>query len=152
MRATLGCSLMVPLWPAGRAAGPPSGAWDPGPPLFTHPLGLATAPIRDAFPSGWPTGRGHRRPRAARAARALPRSEDRPRDRQPLALPARQLLAALADHRVVAVGQRGHELVGLGQAGGAGEVGVGGVGLAVGEPVAPEGRRSGLDPTVNIAT
>jgi hypothetical protein len=49
-------------------------------------------------------------------------------------LPARQLLAALADHRVVAVGQRGHELVGLGQAGGAGEVGVGGVGLAVGEP------------------
>ena len=45
-------------------------------------------------------------------------AQDRPGDRQPLALPARELLAPLADDRVVALGERRDEVVRLGEAGG----------------------------------
>ena len=45
--------------------------------------------------------------------------EQRPGDGQALALAARQQPAPLADHRVVALGQRGDEIVGLGGPGAA---------------------------------
>src|SRR5439155_19957516 len=42
--------------------------------------------------------------------------EDRPRDRHPLALAARQLDASLSDHGVVALLEPAHELVAVGDA------------------------------------
>ena len=59
--------------------------------------------------------------------------EHRPGDRDALALAARQREALLADHRVVAVGQLDDELVRAGGAGRGLDLGVGGVGPAVGD-------------------
>ena len=61
-------------------------------------------------------------------------------ERDALALPARQRVSALADHRVVAVRQSEDELVGLGDAGGCLDLGVAGVGAGEGD-VLPDGRR-----------
>ena len=59
-----------------------------------------------------------------------------PRDGDALALPARERVAPLADHGVVAVGERADELVGVGGDGGGVDLLVGGVGPAVGDVVA----------------
>ena len=57
--------------------------------------------------------------------------EDRPGDRDALALAARQPRAAVADDRVVAVGQRADEVVGVGRPGRGDDLGLGRVEPAV---------------------
>ena len=66
----------------------------------------------------------------------LRRGQDRAGDGQPLLLAAGEFDAALADERVVLVGQLDDELVGVGAAGGVFDLGVGGVVAAVGDVVA----------------
>ena len=66
-------------------------------------------------------------------------AQDGPGDGQPLALPARQGLAAVAQHRVVAVGQRHHEVVGAGQPGGLLDLRAGGAGPGVPDVLAHRG-------------
>ena len=83
--------------------------------------------------AGWPPRSRCRPPTSPRPAPAAAGPQDRPGDRQALALAARQLLAALADHGVVALRQRRDELVGLGQPGGLLQLVVRGVGPAVGD-------------------
>ena len=65
--------------------------------------------------------------------------EQRPGDRDALALAAGEREAALADARVVAVGQLGHEAGGLGALGGALDLRAGGVRAAVGDVVVDGG-------------
>ena len=65
--------------------------------------------------------------------------EQHPGDRQALLLAARQLVAALADERVVALGELHDPLVDRGGAGGDLELLVGGVGARVAEVVADRG-------------
>jgi len=66
--------------------------------------------------------------------------EQHPRDGDALALPAREPDAALADDRVVALGQRVHELGGLRGLGGGAHLLDRGVGAAVGDVVAHRAR------------
>src|SRR5205085_12152009 len=62
--------------------------------------------------------------------------QDRAGDADALALAAGQLEPALADERVVALGQSVDELVGVGAAGGVADVGLGGAAAAVGDVLA----------------
>ena len=66
--------------------------------------------------------------------------EDRAGDRDPLALAARERQAALADQRVVAVGERLDELVGLRELGRPLDLLARGVGARVGDVVVDRGR------------
>src|SRR5438105_5729 len=81
------------------------------------------------------------RQRYGRSSASSPRSfRPRPADRQALALAARERQAALADQGVVALRQRGHELVGLRAPRCGDDVLAAGVGAGVGDVLVHAGR------------
>ena len=78
--------------------------------------------------------------------------ESMPRDRDPLLLAAREPVAALADERVVAIGQRGDHVVDLRGAARSLELCLGGVGLRVAQVVGDDSwKRCGSCATTPIA-
>lgn len=98
-------------------------------------------PLHQALDGLHHVGLGLRVQRARRLVEQEQRRvlEERAREREPLALAARQGEAALADDGLVALRQAQHELVGAGRAGGGLDVGEGGLGAAVGDVLADRG-------------